>query len=136
MHVHVEFRQRNLPGFATINSALKNFESKKEFPWQLSIVVECVELVENRLPSSAEQEALYQFEDKIDPLVRSRGDALFLARTTYDGQRELIWRIRNPEAVNSALQDVIRQKDHTREFDYRIDEDPNWDKASWYLNSV
>jgi hypothetical protein len=136
VHTPIEFRQRNLPGFATINSALRTFEAKVEFSWHLSVLVRCTQLVEGRLPSPDEQNQLYEFEDNLDPLIKANGNALFFARVTHDARREIIWRVHDPEATNSVLRGILRAKDHTREFDYRIDGDPAWEKARWYLERI
>jgi hypothetical protein len=86
----IEFRQRDLPGFASVNTALKGFEPKLAFSWHLSLLVTCIDLIDNRLPSSDEQKTLYEFEDKLDQLIRANNNALFLARVTHDARRELI----------------------------------------------
>lgn len=122
--------QRDLPGFATINTALKGFEPRLFFSWHLSLLIKCVDLIDNRLPSPDEQNTLYEFEDKLDQLIKRNDNALFLAR------RELIWRVRNPEIANSIIQKILCTRDYPREFDYRMDEDQQWRKASWYLNNA
>ena len=132
----IKFHQRNLPGFATVNSVLKEFEPKIVFSWHLSVLIRCVHLIEGRLPSPEEQNLLYEFEDKLDPLIKAKGNALFLARVTHDAHREIIWRVHDPEAANSVLREILRTKDLQREFDYRMDEDPRWDKAKWYLDKL
>jgi hypothetical protein len=132
----IKFRQRDLPGFATVNSALKEFEPKIVFPWHLSVLIRCGQLVEDRLPSTDEQNLLYEFEDKLDPLIKAKGDALFLARVTHDAHREIIWRVHDPEAANSVFRGILLTGNYPREFEYRIDEDPSWEKAVWYLDKV
>jgi len=93
-------------------------------------------LVENRLPSTDEQNLLYEFEDKLDVLIKAKGNALFVARVTHDAQREIIWRVHEPEAANSVLSGILRTKDYPREFEYRMDEDPGWEKTTWHLDKV
>jgi len=132
----IEFRQRDLPGFGTVNTALKAFEPKATFPWHLSLLMQCVDLAENRLPSPAEQQCLYTFEDKLHQLIERNGNAAFLARVTHDARRELIWRVRDPEIANSILQKILQTKDHPRAIDYCMEDDPQWEKASWYLNNA
>jgi hypothetical protein len=132
----IKFRQRDLPGFATVNSALKEFEPKIVFPWHLSVLIRCGQLVEDRLPSTDEQNLLYEFEDKLDPLIKAKGDALFLARVTHDAHREIIWRVHDPEAANSVFRGILLTGNYPREFEYRIDEDPSWEKAVWYLDKA
>jgi hypothetical protein len=131
----IEFRQRDLPGFASVNTALKGFEPKLAFSWHLSLLIQCVDLIGNRLPSPDEQKTLYEFEDKLDQLIKANDNALFLARVTHDARRELIWRVRDPEIANSFVQKILRTRDYPREFDYRMEEDQQWQKASWYLTA-
>src|SRR5262245_40395554 len=133
VHTLLEFRQRELPGFATINTALAMFASRAIFPWQLSVLVCCDGLMDHRLPSADEQKVLYAFEDQLASLITAKANALFLARVTHDARREIIWRVRDPEAPNLALREILAGKSYPREFDYRIDDDPEWLKAEWYL---
>jgi hypothetical protein len=132
----VEFRQRDLSGFASVNIALKGFEPKLAFSWHLSLIVRCVDLIDNRLPSPDEQKTLYEFEDALDQSIKANDNALFLARVTHDARRELIWRVCDPEIANSIVQKILPTRDYPREFDYRMEEDQQWQKASWYLNNA
>jgi len=133
VHTLVEFRQRDLRGFATVNAALAKFASRAAFPWHLSVLVCCDELIDHRLPSADEQRTLYEFEDQLSPLITANGNALFLARVTHDARREIIWRVYDPDMPNLVLRQILSSKSCPREFDYRIDHDPNWMKAEWYL---
>lgn len=135
LHVLVELRQRKLPGFATVNLALKEFEPKKFFSWHLSVLIRCVQLVDDRLPSPQEQDLLYEFEDRLHLLIQAEDNALFLARVTHDAYREIIWRVHDPERANATLRSILKAKSYPREFEFRIDDDPSWDKARWYLDS-
>lgn len=136
VHTLIEFHQRELPGFAMVNTALRGFEPKLAFSWQLSLLLKCVDLIDNRLPSPDEQEALHKFEVGLDHSIKAGGNALFLARVTHDARRELIWRIHDPKIANTILQDVLVTNDVLRPIDYRIEEDPGWEKASWYLDNA
>ena len=135
-HQLIEFRRRNLPGFATVNAALKDFEPKTAFSWHLSVLIRHENEVGNKLPSDAEQSLLFAFEDRLDSLFKQNGDALFLARVTHDGRREVLWRTRNPKAADSVLSEILREKSYPREFAYRIEHDPKWEKAEWYLQNA
>jgi len=90
VHTVLEFSQNDLPGFATVNTALAQFEPKLAFSWHLSVLLQCVDLMGNCLPSPDEQKVLYAFEDKLHPLIKANGNALFLARVTHNALRELI----------------------------------------------
>ena len=136
VHTIVQFKQDDLPGVAVVNSALVEFEPKIVFGWHFSVLVDAKDLGENGMPTPEEQQVLYDFEDKIDPVVKAQGNALFLARVTHNGQRQLIYRVHNPEPLNKYLQGLIKSKDHQREFDYRIEPDESWELARWFLNAV
>ncbi|WP_244626595.1 hypothetical protein [Bradyrhizobium ivorense] len=43
--------------------------------------------------------------------------------------------MRDPDAVDAVLRQILSNKDYRREFDYRIDDDPEWEKAAWHLGS-
>lgn len=135
-HSVFEFRQRDLPGFATVNVALSDFAAREAFRWHLSVLIQCKELVENRLPSHDEQNLLYEFEDKLDLFIGADQNAIFFARVTHGGNREVIWRVREPEAANAFLRRILEMKRYPREFEYRMDDDPKWERAAWYLNAA
>lgn len=132
-HTLLEFRQHGLPGFATVNTALREFERKAAFSWHLSVLICCDDLIENRLPSPDEQKVLYEFEDRLASLVVAGDNALFLARLTHDARREIMWRVREPEALHFSLRELLTSKNYPREFDYRIESDPDWRRTEWYL---
>jgi hypothetical protein len=69
-------------------------------------------------------------------LITVKGNALLLARVTHDAHREIIWRIHDPEAANSVLRGILNTKNYPREFDYRIDEDPKWERTTWYFEKI
>jgi hypothetical protein len=135
-HTLIRFRQRDLPGFATVNSALKQFEPKTVFSWHLSVLISCAQLAGDRLPSSQEQDLLYEFEDSLHLLIKAESNAVFLARVTHDARREIIWRVHDPEKANAALLGMLNAKSYSREFEYRMDDDPKWAKAGWYLDNL
>ncbi|MGJ4951381.1 DUF695 domain-containing protein [Bradyrhizobium sp. HKCCYLS20291] len=135
-YVLVEFRQRDLPGFANVNSYLKGVQAKDELNWHLSMLLLCEGLGQYRLPSDDEQALLFRFEDEVHNELLQADGVRFLARVTHDGRRELIWRLANPDAANAALQRILNTREHPREFDFRIDYDPLWQKAKWYLEAV
>lgn len=132
----VRFTQNDLPGHAAVNAALVDFERKELFSWHLSILIEADDLRENGFPTPEEQEILVEFEDKLEPELKKHGNALVFASVTHNGNRELIYRVHDPEPANEYIQSIIKNKDHPRYFDYRIDPDEDWEKTEWYLNAL
>src|SRR4051812_22927600 len=127
--VLVDFRQNDMPGVAMVNRGLKKLEPKKVFQWHFSIMIQLSDMVENGMPSQAERDVVDPFGDMLDQRIKgeeTKPNALFLARITWNSTRELIWRVYDPEPVDAVLKEMIAAKSQPREFDYRIDPDPDW----------
>lgn len=133
----LEFEQEEFPGIAVVNSALRNFESKEVFAWHLSVMVDFEDLIENGMPSKKELSVIEPFENKLDSMLKgldkNKPNALFLGRITWKSTRELIWRIYNPEIANDVLQQIIKTNDAPRPFDFRMEQDTQWELAKWHL---
>ena len=138
--VLVEFTQDGLPGIAFMNGALVEFEPKLVFRWHLSVMLELEELNENGRPSRLEREMVDPFGEALDDLLKGpdpeKPNALFLARITWNTTRELIYRVYDAAVANRTLEELISAKSYPREFDYRIDDDPDWDLAKWHLDAL
>ncbi len=136
----VEFLQEHLPGIAYVNRSLLDFEPKEVFSWHLSVMIDIEDTIENGMPSKTERELLHEFDDLLDANIKGpdlqKPNALFLARITWNKTRELIWRVFDPEIANSYLQQIISDDSSIRQFDYRIDPDPNWKLTEWHLSEI
>ena len=133
----LEFNQEALPGIAVVNTALGDFEPKVVFAWHLSLMFDLEDLIENGMPSIKEREILDPFGDHLDSLIKGpdpdKPNALFLARITWNETRELIWRVFDPETANKSLQEIISKDKSPRQFDYKMEHNPGWEKAKWHL---
>ena len=137
-HVLVDFRQDDLPGLAMVNSSLVDFEHKLVFQWHVSLLIDFEELVDNEMPSREERAVVDPFGDELDVVFRgdpTKPNALFLARVTWSGTRQLLYRAYDPEPVRAHLQNLIESGEAPRAFDYRIEIDPEWGLAAWYLGA-
>ncbi|MEM9670957.1 MAG: DUF695 domain-containing protein [Cyclobacteriaceae bacterium] len=136
-HQILEFIQDDLPGFATINVGLREFEPKEVFAWHCSIMLQLEDTVEDGLPSADEMQIIEEFGDWLDLEIKGdipiKPNALFLARVTWNETQELIWRVFNPDKTDIFLRKLIRDEDYDRSFDYRIDLDKEWKLTEWYL---
>lgn len=136
----VDFRQEDLPGVAAINEALVTFEPQAVFSWHLSVMIECEDIILNGMPSQAERDVIDPYGDLLDAALKGdnadKPNSLFLACITWNKTRELIYRVFDPEPANQYLVSVIEAKTHPRQFDYRIDHDPEWKLAEWHLKAA
>lgn len=116
----------SLPAVIVVNSALRSFDRRDEFPWHLRIEIDCKELAEKGMPTNAEGKVLYQLEDEIGAALDLQGNGIFAARITCNGHRELIYRIHDPEKAASNLQRLLENPTPLREWDFRMEEDADW----------
>ena len=133
----IEFKQDELPGIAVVNSALKAFEPKVVFSWHLSLIIDCEDTDEHGMPTAKEEAILGSFEEEINSLMQGidseRPNSMFLARITWNKTRELVWRVFEPAMANNTLQDIVAKEDFPRSLDYKMENDPEWNRTRWHL---
>lgn len=117
------------PAVVVVNSALRAFKDRENFPWHLRISIDCKLLGANGMPTSEENVALQQLEDSIEAPLKADQNAIFLARITARSERVLLYRIHDPEAANDALQSLVSAVSPLREWDYRMEYDIDWSLA-------
>lgn len=125
----VTYTVDEMPAVASINAALANYEHKKYFEWNCSLIVECKELVENGMPSPAEIELLDKFEDELTQNLAGDGEipnAIFFARITRNGSRQLIWKVHLPKQAYDYLAGVMQSDKYPRNFEFVIERDVDW----------
>lgn len=128
----VTFEIDSLPAIAVIDAALTDFEHKKSFEWHCSLIVECKELADNGMPSPAEMEVLNGFEDELSKGLAGEGElpnAIFFARITHNGTRQLIWKVSNPKQAYDYLASVMKEDQYPRNFEFVIERDVDWKKT-------
>ena len=125
----------NDPVIAVINSSLRNeFKKKTDFQWQLSIIVHFFDVTDKGLPTEKELTLLESFEKYLEENIKGPKDnpnAQFLARITYKGTQEFIYRVCNPEITDKFLKNVINEGKYIREFEYCMEHDLKWEMTKW-----
>jgi len=132
----IEYKEDDLPCIATVNSALPEFEHKEIFRWHLSVIIDFDDIIDNGMPSEEEREIVDPFCDKLDEEIKAGGNALFLARETWNKTRRLVWMVYDSEIAHQHLQYIIDNHKHPRPFDYRMEEDIEWSQPSWYFDAI
>ena len=86
------------------------------------------------MPSQAEHQVVDPFGDVLDSAFKGddldKPNALLLARITWNGTRELIYRVFDPESANHYLTKVIETGTHPKQLDYRMEHDLEWKLAA------
>ncbi len=132
----LEWKKQGLPCVAVLNSALKDFESKKIFSWHLSVIIDFDGLIENGMPSQEERDIVDPFCDKLDEEIKAGGNALFLIRETWNKTRRLVWRVYNPDIAHEHLQYIVDHHRYPRSFDWHMEQDVEWGQARWYFEQI
>lgn len=132
----LEYKEDDLPCIAMVNSGLLDFEHKNIFHWHLSVIIDFEDMIEKGMPSIEEREIVDPFCDKLDEEIKAGGNALFLVRETWNKTRRLVWMVYDPEIANQHLQYLIEYNKCPRPFDYRMEEDMEWEQAEWYLSAI
>lgn len=118
-----------LPAVVVVNDALLAFPYLEVFPWCLRISLQAEELIENGMPSPAESAILFEIGDELEALVlgttttHGSVNALFLARSTWNEERDLLFQVHDPEAVHVPLQTALRSREWRRPWEYSMKED-------------
>lgn len=131
-YVLAEFERDQLPAIATVNSALVDFEPKTVFDWHLSIIIDYAHLADQGMPTREENEVVNAFEDQLAALIKAdktKPNALFLARITWNKTRQLLWRVNSPKDADRVLKQLIESKQSPRAFDYHMVHDEKWELA-------
>mgnify|MGYP001802484536 CR=1 FL=1 len=120
--------------FVLLTSLVK-FEPKVVFSWHLSITFGLEELVDNGMPSPAEKQKIDETGARFDACLKADGNSLFLARITWNGTRQLIYRVYEPETANTFLTNLV-ENGSEREFAFNMQYDDNWELAQYYLQAL
>ena len=122
--------RNDLPEVIVVNDALLSFQHSEIFPWHLEVSIQAEELAEEGMPTLEESKLLFEIGDKIESAIEGR-NALFLARSTWDGLRQLSSRVHDPELANGTLQSLLADKPHIRPWEFRMHHDPEWQEAGY-----
>lgn len=137
----LETERSGSPEILVVNDALLPFAHKEIFPWHLEITIEARELADNGMPTREESAELDKLGDEIEAAViatrTSHGsdNVLFLSRSTWSGQRELAYRVHEPETVNAVLTRLV-EGNNAREWSYEMHQDDEWADAMPMLDLV
>ena len=132
----IQYVSEDLPCVAMVNAALADFAHQDIFRWHLSLIIHFEEVIDQGMPSEPERELVDPFCDELERDIAAGGNALFLVRETWNKTRRLVWMVYDPEIAHQYLQNILEHHQHPRPFDYRIEEDRDWEQAHWYLQTA
>ncbi|MDR7132817.1 hypothetical protein J2X06_000001 [Lysobacter niastensis] len=119
--------RRDLPAAVVVNDSLLAFEHTDIFAWHLEVTLHAVDLADKGMPTPDESRLLFEIGDEIEKALVGY-NALFLARSTWNGLRQLFFRVYDPDVADKALQEMLVQK-QVRGWEFRMEHDPQWQQA-------
>jgi hypothetical protein len=122
-----------LPAITFVNAALREFAHRDLFPWHLSVLIWPVAMAEHGMPAREEVAALDAVGDEIHTAITGERNALFLARETWNGRRQLLFQVHDPDVADTSLQQLIARGTPQREWEFRMEHDAPWTLAEPFL---
>jgi len=124
----------DLPAVVVVNAKLQDFAHRDLFPWHLSVLITPIVLAEQGMPTREEGVVLGAVGDEIEAAVTGDRNALFLARATWNGRRQLLFQVHDPKVADGALQQLISRGSQQREWEFLMEHDASWSSAEPYLS--
>jgi len=125
--------REDFPAAVVVNAALRHFPRRDIFPWHLSVLIFPTALAGQGMPTHAESAILDAVGDEIEHCILEHHNGLFLARETWNGRRQLLYRVHDPERANTDLQALTAEAVAKREWKFRMEHDASWSFAEPYL---
>lgn len=117
---------------ANIDLTLDGFPLKHDFPWFLSLSTTLRGADPDGLPTDSEAAALNHWEDEVERAIGAAVGFKYIGRVTWNGHRELLFQIAQPDAAVASLQRLI-EAGTARPFAFRCQRDESWNHVSGYL---
>lgn len=121
------------PVFATVDTSLRSFPEKSQFPYFLSIKTKLESPTPEGLTTDSEADTLNAWEDTVDTRLRSVGKVAYVGRLTWNGQRELLYYTNSDRPFEKALTE-LRDSKSMRPFAFSLKRDDSWGNANLWLN--
>jgi hypothetical protein len=128
----VQSERDDLPAFAMINSAYRDYPYRSQFPWHVQITITMQDTTDQGLPTDAEAAVLNTLEDRLEAGLKAAAGAHFIGRHTWNNIRTLDYYVGDAGGAGQAL--VTASMAASREFVYKIERDDDWAKCAAFLN--
>jgi len=124
------------PVYAAVNTSLAsiNPDARQLFTWQLSLIMDLETEDDKGLTLPEEEKQIAGFCEQVESNLLDKGNAIPLARITWNKTRELLFRVFNPAEADKHIKKLIESENNPRPFTYTIDPDDKWTLVDNYLS--
>ncbi len=123
------------PIIGSINTALKNYAKKIQYPWCLKInmALDLKGVTKNGLPIKSESDIANKFEDELLKEINKLAATQYIGHFYNDTFLDIYVYLDNPEKVNQYLKNKVNEKSLVRPFAFEIKKDPEWGTVNSFL---
>jgi hypothetical protein len=121
------------PILAMIDMGLRNSPDIRQLPFLLSLSTPLIGPTSEGLPSRSDADSLNAWEDAVEARLRPIGKFAFVGRITWNGNRELLYYVKDQQTAAEALR-KLSGAHSTRPFTFGCNRDEKWDKANFWFN--
>ena len=121
------------PLIAIIDMGLRNSPDRQHLPFFLSLSTPLISPTSDGLPTKNDADSLNTWEDAMEARLRPIGKFVFVGRVTWNGNRELLYYVNDPQPAVEVLK-KLSDAHSTRPFAFRCNRDEKWDKANFWFN--
>jgi hypothetical protein len=127
------------PELLVVNKGLRNLTNPDLFAWHLGVAMRAKAVDANGMPTAEEIAIVNEVSEKIVAfMLESRTEhgapnALFFAQSTWNGIREVIFRVHDAAAAIKLLGKRTYDK-WERDWEFKIVEDPRWEMVAPITN--
>jgi Family of unknown function (DUF695) len=116
-----------------IDMGLRNTPDIQQLPFFLSLSTPLISPASDGLPTRTDADSLNTWEDAVDTSLRPTGKFVFVGRVTWNGNRELLYYVKDQQVAVDAIK-KLSEAHSTRRFAFRCNRDEKWDKANFWFN--
>ena len=123
-----------------INTSMKdhkdNVALRQVFGYYCSVIFDYEDVDESLWPTSEEFSVMQDYTETFDKEIKGdtiHPNALFVARITHRGTCQMIWMLNDYSKAIEYMDGIISRNDQTRNFEYHIEHEVEWNEISWFL---
>jgi hypothetical protein len=124
--------REDLPVFAMVNNAYRDYPYRSQFPWHIQITITMQDTTDEGLPTDSEADVLNTLEDRLEAGLKAAAGAHFVGRHTWNNIRTLDYYVGDAGGAGQALMTATAAA--SRDFEYKIERDDGWANCAAFLN--
>ncbi|MGE9295350.1 MAG: DUF695 domain-containing protein [Puniceicoccales bacterium] len=122
-----------LPTEMIVNTALKGYDKRGDFPFHVWVAVGYRGTEETAgLPTPKETRSLEALEDTLLAAIRKAGEGHYIGQSSWNGTREFNFYVDDPELTDERLEALATPQ--KRPIHYEICEDPTWQRVEFFFD--